>query len=177
MSEKDLAALLSAVQHLTESYETNTAEMRAVRTEIDARFDLYVPKTEAEAREHRIKRALAGVLLVLVVVVGLGIEFRRQDQAREHDRRIALERESITQRQSLLQGCQRGNETRVTLQAIITTAVADLPVPPDAPPDLMVQYAQRNAAVDALRDRLLALPGVQAVDCAAAFPPLPGEGK
>lgn len=180
MSDQNPAAitdLLTAVQHLTESYEENTDEMRAVRIEMDARFALYVPKSEAEARETRIKRALAGVLVVLIVMLGLGVEFRRQDQAREKDRRVALERESITQRQSLLQGCQRGNDTRVTLQQIITTAVADIPIPPDTPPDLMEQYAQRNATLDILRARLLALPGVQAVDCAAAYPPLPGEGK
>ncbi len=153
-----MTELLAAVQDLATKYQKSTQETQKVLREVQRR-----------RRDTWIVGGL-GVLIVAIITTG-GLVLRRNDQHVESERRDHLAAQIFTQRTSLVQGCERGNDQRLTLAQIITIAVTPQPIPPDLTPDLQDLYRQGQDRVLALRAKLLSLPGVQVVDCQAAFPP------
>jgi 4-amino-4-deoxy-L-arabinose transferase-like glycosyltransferase len=115
--------------------------------------------------------ALCVVLLVAVVTCALMV-MRHFDRAEEERRREALAGQLLTQRQNLVDGCERGNDARRSLAQVIITSFQ--PGPPIALPPgyegLQTVLDQSAAQSAAKREALLALPGLQIVDCQAAFP-------
>lgn len=122
-------------------------------------------------------------VVALVAVIGLAIfvgwKFHDNDVTRRARERAALVAENIRKRDDLVRGCERSNDQRATLRQVIEKAYSGagepLVLPPDTPPDLA---AILNVLLASGKDRssmnkaeLLALPGVQPVDCEKAFPP------
>lgn len=149
--------VLEAVKLLSQQYESNAEENRRLSEEF--------------ARRSREGRWFALILsLVVAVCVCAAYVMRHVDQGREADRRAALKAQIFTQRESQVQGCERGNDQRVTLAEIINKAIVPQPAPPNLPPEFVDLYLAGQARTVALRAELLALPGVQIVDCQAAYP-------
>lgn len=148
--EAEPATLVAAVNALRHEYVANTGVMREIRSEMNGRF-----------RIQRLWQVVLAVVVILAVLVSYNL--RSVDQRRERYRRV-------DQRATLLQGCERANDQRATLREVINLSVRTSPIPPDLNPDLVELYQQGQARTEALRISLLALPGVQPVDCDAAYP-------
>lgn len=117
-----------------------------------------------QQRQQRIIRWGLGIGAVAVLcVVALVLAFRAQDRG-------SVERQATSDRVNLIAGCGRSNDQRATLRLVIEKAVVIQPAPADLPPDLAELFRQSQERAARLRADLLALPGVQPVDCQAAFP-------
>lgn len=156
--------LLEAVRGLAVQYETSASATENLTAEVGRR-----------KRETRWV-ALTVCVIVAIVSTGAGV-IRNQDNKREADRRAVLAAQIFTQRESQVQGCQRGNDQRATLRRVITESYEPSTPLTSIPPEFAELVAESAKRAIAKRDSLLSLPGVQPVDCAAAFPPPPGEGK
>ncbi len=151
-----------AVDSLRESYEANSKDVRDISEVMDRRF----------GRQRLWMFAMAGVL---ILALATGIGFRRADTKREIDRQEAETQREIDQRANLLAGCGRSNDQRAALRRVIERAYAPSPIPDGLSAelrDLIIQSQDRSAS---LRAEQLADPGVQPIDCEAAFPPVPAE--
>lgn len=111
----------------------------------------------------RARWAIAILAIAFIVVQLIGLAFRHQDHA-------AVERQAESDRTNLIAGCGRSNDQRLTLRQVIEKAIVIQPAPADLPPDLAELFRQSQERAARLRADLLALPGVQPVDCQAAFP-------
>ncbi len=153
--------VLEAVKLLSQQYESNADENRRLSEEF--------------ARRSREGRWFALILSIVVAVcICAAYVIRHIDQGREADRRAALKAQLFTQRESQVQGCEWGNDQRVTLAEIINKSVVPQAVPPSLPPELVDLFLAGQVRTTALRAELLSLPGVQIIDCQAAYP-LPRE--
>lgn len=149
--------VLEAVKKLSEQYEANSAANRALAREV--------------GRRKRETRWIAlGVTIVVAIAIATGLAMRHGDLQREKDRREVLATQILTQRDNLIAGCERGNDGRRTDRETIEIAIADLPIPPRATPEEVEVIEERNVRAKALRERLLARPGLQLIDCPAAYP-------
>lgn len=136
------------------------AAVNALREDYDRHAEATHELIQLLDRKLAWQRLWLGVLaLVLAVAVVGGWRFHEQDQRRAKD-----------QRANLIQGCQRGNDQRATLREVIAGAYEPTPAPPGLSPELtsLIRQSQERALVR--RDALLSLPGVQPVDCEAAYP-------
>ena len=155
--------VLEAVKKLSEQYEQNSSANRELARGV--------------GRRKRETRWIAlGVVVVIAIAIAAGLVIRHNDLQREKQRREFLATQIFTQRDSLVAGCERGNEGRRTDRETIEIAIADLPIPANASEEEVERITERNAAAKALRDRLLARPGLQLVDCQAAYP-IPSVAK
>lgn len=150
--------VLEAVKKLSEQYEANSAANRALTREV--------------GRRKRETRWIAlGVSIVVAITIATGLAIRHGDLQREKQRREMLATQILSQRDNLIAGCERGNDQRRTLAEIVSRAVQPSSVPPTAiDPELLAFLEQSRERTIRLRGELLALPGVQIVDCQAAFP-------
>ncbi len=163
MSEQPSPAqVLEAVKMLSHQYEENAQANRDLADEFKRR--------KREARWIGL-----GLAVVVAVVTCAGFIVRHIDQGREADRRQDLADQIFTQRESQVQGCERGNDQRITLAQIIRQSYEPGP-PIVVPPGFEQLVAESAARSAAKRDALLALPGVQVIDCQSAYP-LPKIGK
>lgn len=159
---ESVAELAKAVRGLSEEYKETAEAMREVGREMDRRL-----------RVQRLWMATLAAVVLLAIIVGFG--FRQQDRSAEDERAASVAREAVFQRKNLVQGCERANDQRATLREVINLSVRTMPVPEGLDPDLVPLFEQGQARTAALRDRLLALPGVQPVDCQAAYPVTDGQ--
>lgn len=148
----------------------------AVR-QLQADYVKHTQATETLAEEFRRRKsetrwfALGVVVFVTVVVCALMV-MRHYDRAEESRRRTEVASQILTQRENLIAGCERGNDQRQLLAQVIVTSFEEGPpitLPPgyEALQSVLDQSADRAAAK---RDRLLSLPGVQIINCQAAYP-------
>lgn len=147
--------LTAAVNALRESVET-------LRKDYDDNAEATRELAELFSRRLGWQRLWLGVVaLLLAVAVISGWQFRQQEHRRVDD-----------QRANLIQGCERGNDQRATLRGVIDRAysVNPDPLPDGLPPGLVELYNQSQVRAAARREEQLADPGVQPVDCAAAYP-------
>lgn len=175
-----------SVPGLLQSFIAEVAELRADIDTLPARFEMRDEaeekarelKRHVDEREHRVRRLLyqAGVVLALLLVAW--IVWRVYDGNADAKRRQRDEAAAIAQaeedRQNLLRGCERSNDQRATLREVIGLAVAGsgAAIPTDGlDPEIVEILRQSQIRSVELRARLLALPGVQPIDCAMAFPP------
>lgn len=151
--------LLEAVRQLQADYVTSTRANHELAEEFARR-----------KREFRWV-ALGVVLLVAIVTCALMV-MRHYDRAEEARRREALAGRLLTQRENSIDGCERGNDARRSLTQVIITSFQ--PGPPITLPagyeGLQSVLDQSAAQSAAKRDTLLAQPGLQIIDCRAAFP-------
>lgn len=151
--------LLEAVRQLQADYVAHTKATQALRDEF--------------ARRKRETRWIAlGVVVFVTVVACALMVIRHYDRAEESRRRADLASQILTQREDLVAGCERGNDSRkLVAQVIITSFEEGTPIvlPPgyEALQSVLDQSSDRSAAK---RDALLSLPGVQITDCQAAYP-------
>lgn len=163
MDDHEQSELITALNNLTAAYTDSTTQLGEVEQEMGRRL-----------RFQRLWiMVLASVVALAIVVFG---GFRLQDQARERDRQASEERAAVDQRQTFLGGCERANDARRTLAQIIERSIVPQMAPANLPADLLDLFRQGQERTVALRAELLSLPGVQIVDCQAAFP-LPKPGK
>ncbi len=165
MSENELSQLMA---DLTAMLDQQTEQIGSLRTTVDdqnAQLDLFVPK-------RRFRWAIAGVVAAIVAALVLLLVFRERDADEATRRRAQLVLDQEQDRQSFLRGCERANDQRATLREVINLALSSSTTPPGLSPELAAIYRDAQARTLAKRDELLALPGVQPVDCAAQFPPL-----
>ncbi len=154
--------VLEAVKLLSAQYEENAQANRDLADEF-------------KRRKREARWIALGILIVIVGVCATAFIIRHADRRIEADRRRDLADQIFTQRESQVQGCERGNDQRITLAQVIAQSYDPGPalsVPPGFE-QLVADAAARSAAK---RDALLSLPGVQVVDCQGAYPP-PKIGK
>lgn len=138
--------LLAAVEALRKDYATSTAETHEL--------------TRVLSRRLEWQRLWLGVLaLVLILAMASGWRFREQDRRRVED-----------QRANLIQGCERGNDQRATLREVIAKSYEPSPPPAGLSSELAALFVQSQDRAAIRRDSLLALPGVQPIDCSSAYP-------
>lgn len=154
--------VLEAVKLLSQQYEQNAQANRDLAEEF-------------KRRKREARWIALGILIIIVGVCATAFIIRHADRRIESDRRRALAEQIFTQRESQVQGCDRGNDQRITLAQIITESYAPGPAVA-VPPGFEQLIAESAARAAAKRDYLLSLPGVQVVDCQAAYP-LPKVGK
>lgn len=116
----------------------------------------FVPRSQWRA-------TIAAFVLIIALAVYVGWRFRQSDHA-------DVTRQATSDRVNLVAGCGRSNDQRATLRQVIEKAIVIQPAPADLPPDLAELFRQSQERAAKLRADLLALPGVQPVDCQAAFP-------
>jgi hypothetical protein len=122
-----------------------------------------LPRETARRQVQRMRWVLAGMSLAVIFVGLLGVAFRAQDRASAH-------RQATSDRANLVAGCMRSNDQRATLREVIEKAIVMQAAPAGLSPDLAELFRQSQERTAKLRADLLALPGVQPVDCQAAFP-------
>jgi type VI protein secretion system component VasK len=158
----NLVQVMETVKLLSSQIEDSAQANRDLADEFSAR--------RSEARWI----ALAILVVITIITVGAWI-FRVTDNRREHERREHLAQQIFTQREGQVQGCERGNEQRRTLAEVISRSVQPSTAPiTSTDPELRALLEQARERTIALRKELLSLPGVQAIDCQAAYP-LPRE--
>lgn len=160
----DLATLSAATQQLLVAYEESSQRT----DELNERFKGYVTV-----------RAGAVIVALIVFVVGvalvLGLSFRAQDRRDSRERIRQETREKEVERSNLLAGCGRANDQRAWGRRLIERAYVPLPVPDGLSAELRDLYVQSQERQAAQRAEQLADPGVQVVNCEAAFPPVAAE--
>lgn len=170
MTTSDASAiedLTAMVVDLAAEYHKNTGEVAEVAKQL----------AHTERHQRRI-RALVGCLALCVLGIGVGgFQFHRQDVNYRKLRTAQIRADAERSRQNSVAGCERSNESRATLRDVINLAIGSAPPPPNLSPELADLYRQSQARAESLRTGLLALPGVQPVDCAAAYPPPPPPAK
>jgi hypothetical protein len=147
----------AAINALRKSYDANTRDVQKISEAMNQRFG-----------RQRLWMGVLAAVVILALFVGWG--FRKTDNGRERDRRQAEHQRIIDQRANLIAGCGRSNEARAALRRVIERAYTPSPIPDGLPPDLrdlIVQSQERQASQ---RAEQLADPGVQPIDCEAAFP-------
>jgi hypothetical protein len=142
-------------QALEETLAQIAGELKHLRQEEIPKLQ---PRKEAQKRDRRVRQWIGAMGILGLCVLGVVVVLNANSTARNNQIRSFA-----------LGNCQRGNDFRATFRQVITIAVADIPVPDGITPEARAQYDQRNAQTEALRNRLLALPTVQPVDCAAAL--------
>lgn len=163
MGEQDVVALLAAVQKLAADQETNAK----------ANADL---AAEFTRRRGEFRLLSLGVVVIVVIAVCSWLVVRHNDRAEVARKRDVLVGQILSQHDSQVSGCARGNDQRLTLAQIITQSYE--PGPPISVPPGFEQLAADSAARALVkRDALLSLPGVQIIDCQAAYPPPDLTGK
>jgi signal transduction histidine kinase len=178
MTETELAALTRLIDELNE----NTAELsdRSVeQTQVQVELRRELAAVERKLPEfvprRRFRWVIAAVVLAVLVAVALVLVFRVRDADEAERRRAQLVLDQEQDRQNLIRGCERANDQRATLRQIIETAIVPSTTPPNVDPQLAELIRQGQERTARLRAELLALPGVQPVDCAAAFPVTPSK--
>jgi cytoskeletal protein RodZ len=150
--------VLEAVKKLSEQYESNSSANRALAKEVGR-------------RKRETRWVALGVLLVVAIVVAVMFVVRHHDRAAERDKREVLAAQVMTQRESLIAGCERGNEQRRTLAEVIARAIRPSETPTTATdPEILAILEQSRQRTLQLRAELLALPGVQIINCQNAYP-------
>lgn len=175
MTETELAALIRLVDELNEStgeLADRSAEQTQVQLELRQELKAVKDKLPEFVPKRRFWWAIAVVVLAIIAAVVLVLVFRERDADEARRRRAQLELDSEQDRQNLLRGCERANDQRATLREIINLALSQSTMPPGLSPELQAIYRDAQARTLVKRDELLALPGVQPVDCSAQFPPL-----
>ena len=153
------AQVLEAVKMLSSQYEQNAEANRELAREV--------------ARRKRETRWVAlGVVVVVTIAVCAWLVVRHHDRSAEKEKRDRLASQIFTQRESQVQGCERGNESRRTDRETIEIAMAPVPIPDNLPPELVDLYRDAQERQARKREELLARPGVQIIDCQAAYPPV-----
>lgn len=162
MADHDAAAptaaqVMEEIKKLSGEIEDSAKVNRSLATEFDRR--------RSEARWIAL-----GILIVITIITVGGWILRVTDNRREKDRREQLAHQIFTQRESQVQGCERGNDQRITLAQVISRAIQPSPPITTSDSDLQALLDQSRERALALRAELLSLPGVQVIDCQAAYP-------
>lgn len=166
---KDVAALAEAVELLG-------ADLVANGQRIDDQNKLLAQQNEALAGfvpKGRFRWALVVVGVVIALALAIIVLVRVQDRADVRRRDREAKAAEVADRDQRYAGCLRGNDLRATLRGVIDRAYAPSPAPQGLPPELAELFAQSQARAAVQRQAQLADPGVQPVDCDAAYPPLP----
>jgi hypothetical protein len=175
MTESELAALTRIIDDLNEStveLTVSSAEQMKVQAELRTELAAVKKALPTFVPKRRFRWIIAGVVLAIIAAIVLVLIFRERDADEAQRRRAQLELDQAQDRQNLLRGCERANDQRATLREIINLALSQSTMPPGLSPELQAIYRDAQARTIARRDELLALPGVQPIDCAAQFPPL-----
>ena len=151
-----MSELTDAIEEMTDAIAEQSKAIFTLEKKVDRqneRLAEFVPKS-------RFRAAVASLLISGLLVFGFAVWAREERQ-----------REFAKERTNLIAGCERNNDQRRTLAEVISRAVRPSSVPPTATdPELLALIEEGRQRTIALRSELLALPGVQIVDCEAAFP-------
>lgn len=173
-----LETLVTVVQQMTTSFDENTDALHQIELQLP---DL-VTKDEVREREQWVRRLIfkgvAGVAVLLALWAAYSVIDAREATRQREEREAAATAQAEYERDNLVRGCERANDQRATLREVITLAIGSPTVIPpglDADIEQIIRDGQARAAE--LKVRLLALPGVQPVDCQSAFPPVTGTDE
>lgn len=153
------AQVIEAVRRLSEQYEQSAEANRELAREVGR-------------RKRETRWVALAVVLVVTIAVCAWLIVRHHDRSAEKEKRDRLASQIFTQRESQVQGCERGNESRRTDRETIEIALAPTPIPDGLPPELLDLFRDSQERQAAKKAELLARPGVQIIDCQAAYPPI-----
>lgn len=175
MTEAAIAAVQEAVDQLNgrlDEHNRNAADLKALIAEQNAELEQVNARQAGFVPRRHFWLAVAALAGVILLALGVGWKFHDNDVKRRASDKAALVAENARKRDDLVRGCERSNDQRATLREVIEKAYGGSSLPPEAvPPQLAELLRQSQEAAQQRKAELLALPGVQPVNCAAAFPP------
>lgn len=141
----EFAALIESVNQnitrLSEELEDTQNGLDSINAKMDRLPEVFIPRTEAEVKAQRIKKALAVIVFAGVLVTGGGVWMKTEFVA----------------------ACQ---DSRESLRQVINTAVADRQPLSTSTPETIAAIEQQNInQIRPLREKLLALDGTQPSKC------------
>lgn len=165
MPERELAQLMGDLSELIDRQGNQIGELHETVEAQNAQLAHFVPK-----RRFRWVVGVVGMVIAAAFVLGMAFRVRDDDEAER--RRAGIVAAQEQDRQSSIRGCERSNDLRATLREVINLALTQTNIPPGLSPEFAAVFRDAQVRTLAKRDELLALAGVQPIDCQAQFPPL-----
>lgn len=141
----EFTALIESVNQniarLTSELEDTQNGLDSIDAKMDLLPEIFIPRTEAEIKGQRIKRALTVIVLAGALIIGGGVWMKTEFVA----------------------ACR---DSRESLRQVINTAIADRqPLSTSAPETIAAIEQQNINQIRPLREKLLTLDGTQPSKC------------
>lgn len=159
-----LRAALSLVREEMAAQNLLIKEQNEKLDDVEEKLPGFVPV-------RRFRWTVVAVVVFMLILTGIGWKFRAQDQARARDKEQQEVVDAERDRQNLLAGCRRANDQRAWGRRLIERAYVPVTIPDGVSTELRDLYVQGQERQAVQRAEQLADPGVQPIECEAAFPP------